>query len=163
MKRTAFARKPPVLDILAERRQREQERNRRMAALLDSVALMPTRKAVMARASDKPTNPVAPKLEDRKSQAIRDSARDEDCLIRLPGCDGGGETTVWCHLPEAVAGRGMGLKGIDVLGAYGCRSCHDIADRRAPRPAGMTKHDVALAFYRGMARSIAKLMQRGLA
>lgn len=102
------------------------------------------------------------KTAGRKSQAIRDSARDEQCLVRLPGCDGGDETTVWCHLPEAVAGRGMGLKGVDVLGAYGCRSCHDIVDRRAPRPARMTEQDVALAFYRALARSVVRLVQKGL-
>lgn len=103
-----------------------------------------------------------PKTPGRRSQAIRDSARGEACEIRLPGCDGGGETTVWCHLPEAVAGRGMALKGIDLLGAYGCRSCHDIVDRRAPRPGAMTEHDIALAFYRALARSVVKLKQKGL-
>lgn len=109
----------------------------------------------------KPAKPI-PKTPERKSQAIRDSARGEACEIRLPGCDGGGETTVWCHLPEAVAGRGLGLKGIDILGAFGCRNCHDIADRRAPRPARMTEHDIALAFYRALARSVVKLRQKGL-
>lgn len=107
---------------------------------------------------------VPPKIDKRvrKRSDIRDSARGEECAIRLPGCDGGGETTVWCHLPEAVAGRGMGLKGIDILGAYGCRNCHDIVDRRAPRPGRMTEHDVALAFYRALARSVVKLAQKGL-
>jgi hypothetical protein len=104
---------------------------------------------------------VSPKTPERKSQAIRESANGEQCLVRLPGCDGGA-TTVWCHLPEAVAGRGMGLKGIDILGAYGCRNCHDIADRRAPRPEGMTEHDVALMFYRALARSVVRLAQKGL-
>lgn len=108
-----------------------------------------------------PAKPV-PKTPERKSQAIRDSAKGEPCQIRLPGCDGGGDTTVWCHLPEAVAGRGFGLKGLDLLGAYGCRSCHDISDRRAPRPARMTEHDVALVFYRALARSVVILRQKGL-
>jgi hypothetical protein len=104
-----------------------------------------------------------PKTPNRKSQAIRDSARGECCTILLPGCDGGGPTTVWCHLPELVADRGMGLKGIDVLGACGCRSCHDIVDGRAPRPSGWTADAVALAFYRAMAKSIVRLRQKGLA
>jgi hypothetical protein len=106
--------------------------------------------------------PPAPKVQGRKRQDIRDSARGEECTIRLPGCDGGGETTVWCHLPEAVAGRGLALKGIDLLGAFGCRSCHDIVDRRAPRPGRMTEQDVSLTFYRALARSIVRLAQRGL-
>jgi hypothetical protein len=38
--------------------------------------------------------PPAPKVQGRKRQDIRDSARGEECTIRLPGCDGGGETTV---------------------------------------------------------------------
>lgn len=105
---------------------------------------------------------VAPKIRGRVNLAIRESARDEPCTIRLPGCDGGGATTVWCHLPEVVAGRGLSLKGIDILGAFGCRSCHDIVDRRAPRPAGITEHDVALMFYRALARSVVRLAQKGL-
>ena len=106
-------------------------------------------------------NPVAQKTPERKSRAIRESARGEECQVRLPGCDGG-VTTVWCHLPEAVAGRGMGLKGIDVLGFYGCRNCHDIADRRVPRPDGLTAQDVALMVYRALARSVVILAQKGL-
>lgn len=106
----------------------------------------------------------APKIPKaaRKRQDIRDSAKGEACLIRLPGCDGGGETTVWCHLPEAFAGRGMSLKGIDLLGAFGCRNCHDIVDRRAPRPAMLSEQDVSLMFYRALARSVVRLAQKGL-
>lgn len=104
-----------------------------------------------------------PKTPGRKDQRIRDSANGEECTIRLPGCDGGGATTVWCHLPEAVADRGLGLKGVDELGAYGCASCHDIVDRRANPPAGHTLDTVALAFYRALARSFVRLRQKGLA
>ena len=121
-------------------------------------------KASMARPDDKPQafTPVVAKTPDRKQQSIRDSANGEPCEIRLPGCDDGGATTVWCHLPELVADRGMGLKGVDFLGAAGCFNCHEIVDRRAPRPPGLTEIDVALAFYRGMARSLVKLRQKGL-
>ncbi len=106
---------------------------------------------------------VMPKTAGRKDQRIRDSARGEVCTIRLPGCDGGGATTVWCHLPEAVADRGLGIKGIDALGAYGCASCHDIVDRRADPPEGYTLDAVALAFYRALARSFVILKRKGLA
>lgn len=149
MKRAAFRSEPPP------RKDRSAE--------FASFTPKPRTGVRMATAHDTylPSTAV-PKTPERKNQAIRDSARGEPCELRLPGCDGGGETTVWCHLPEAVAGRGLGLKGIDLLGACGCRSCHDIVDRRSPRPARMTEHDVALVFYRAMARSIVKLRQKGL-
>ncbi len=157
MKRSPLIRKTPMRN----RAPAPMKRERLPLVLVPRPADAP--RAVMAPARETPTNPVPPRIEGRKSQAIRDSAKGEECAINLPGCDGGGETTVWCHLPEGIAGRGMGLKGIDLLGAYGCRSCHDAVDRRAPRPARLTEHDVALMFYRGMAKSIVKLRQKGLA
>jgi hypothetical protein len=104
-----------------------------------------------------------PKTPDRKSQAIRDSARGEECRIRLVGvCNCNPETTVWCHLPISEAGRGGALKGLDELGCYGCSACHDVVDGRAPRPPGMTRESVLLDFLFGMARSFVRLKQKGL-
>lgn len=86
-----------------------------------------------------------------KTTAIRKSAKGKPCLIRLPGCDGGGETTVLCHY--RLAGYcGTGMKPPDSMSSFGCASCHAIVDGRAPRPEGYTRNDVLLAFAEGVIR-----------
>ena len=107
----------------------------------------------------------APKLPRaaRTVQAIRDSARGESCSIRITGaCNNNPATTVWCHLPGIDGDRGMGLKALDHCGAYGCASCHDVLDGRAPLPAGATRQSVMLDFFFGHMRSLVRLAQKGL-
>lgn len=95
--------------------------------------------------------------------AITESARGEMCQIRMVGvCNHNRETTVWCHANGSAAGKGIGMKSPDILGAFGCSGCHDLVDRRRPLPAGMTRSDVLLAFWHGHARSICILIERGL-
>ena len=87
-----------------------------------------------------------------KTTAIRKSAKGKPCLIRLPGCDGGGETTVLCHY--RLAGYcGTGIKPPDEFGAHGCFSCHQIVDGRAPLPYGYTREAVMLAFCEAVLRT----------
>lgn len=106
---------------------------------------------------------VEQKTPDRKQQSIRDSARGEECTVRLDGvCNFNPETTVWSHAPFEAAGKGGALKGLDLLGCYACSCCHDVVDGRAPRPAGMTRERVLLDWFFGMARSIVRLRQKGL-
>lgn len=58
---------------------------------------------------------------------ITESAEGENCQIRLPNhCNYNPETTILCHLN----GAGLALKHHDILGAYGCSSCHDVIDGR---------------------------------
>lgn len=65
-----------------------------------------------------------------RSNALRASARGQDCTLRLPGvCNGNPETTVLAHGP--FGGKGMGLKGDDTWAAFACSACHDVADGRA--------------------------------
>lgn len=60
---------------------------------------------------------------------LRKLARGQPCQVRLPGCDGGGETTTLAHY--RLAGLcGMGIKPPDVLGAFCCSRCHDVVDGR---------------------------------
>ena len=63
---------------------------------------------------------------------LRQLARGKLCMVRLPGCTGGGEadgTVVLAHY--RMAGYcGMGMKPPDELGAWCCASCHDHVDRR---------------------------------
>ena len=61
-----------------------------------------------------------------KSKKIRESARGEDCTLRLGFCSSN-ETVVLCHIGKR---RGMGLKCSDTFAIYSCASCHDVIDRR---------------------------------
>jgi hypothetical protein len=113
--------------------------------------------------ADVADRPPTPKTPDRKQQSIRDSARGEECTVRITGvCNGDPATTVWSHAPFGAAGKGAGLKALDAVGSYCCAACHDVVDGRVPRPAGMTREQVLLDWFFGMARSLVRLRQKGL-
>ncbi len=58
---------------------------------------------------------------------LRESARGQECLVRLPGvCNRNPETVVLAHL----GGGGMGMKKKDIHASFCCSSCHDEVDRR---------------------------------
>lgn len=108
--------------------------------------------------------PMLMKTPDRKSQRIRDSARNEECSVRIPGvCLGGTETTVWSHFPGLDGGRGMGLKSLDLCGAFACMACHDVVDMRSPAPAGYSRLQVIVDWCMGHLKSLVRLRQKGLA
>ena len=65
-----------------------------------------------------------------RNKKILQAAKGEECLAQFPGCQGGTETTVFCHLNESWAGKGMGQKADDCAGFFGCQHCHDIYDKR---------------------------------
>ena len=87
-----------------------------------------------------------------KMTSARKAARGKPCLVRLPGCDGGGETTVLAHY-SLIGISGGGLKSPDAMGAWCCMSCHAIADGRAPLPEGYTRAEVRLALAEGVFRT----------
>lgn len=121
--------------------------------------------ARMAQADDTRLPTAAPilKTPDRKSQAIRDSARDEPCLVRLPGCPGDYKLTIWSHNRHARAGKGRGIKSLDLNGCYACGLwCDMIYDGGRPLPPGVTREQVELAWYHAHAESLVKLRQKGL-
>lgn len=63
------------------------------------------------------------------SKKVRDSARGQDCTVRIPGaCNFNPETTVLAHLP--CGQKGMGMKGFDTVAVYACSACHDVLDGR---------------------------------
>lgn len=117
----------------------------------------------MAPARTQPTNPVPPKLEDRKSQAIRDSARGEECTVRIPGvCTGDPTHTIWSHAPLGAAGKGGQIKALDLCGAYSCTACDAALDQGRGLPAGYTRSLVLLDWFMGHMRSLVRLRQKGL-
>lgn len=90
--------------------------------------------------------------ENQMSSKITRSARGEQCQVRLIGiCNGNPETVVWAHANGSAAGKGIGMKAPDYLGAYCCSNCHDVYDRRVPYDGSRTA--VELCFAEGVWRS----------
>lgn len=103
-----------------------------------------------------------PKTPNRKSQALRDSAKGEDCLIRLPGCPGDPEMTIWSHAPLGAAGKGGAMKALDLCGAYGCTYCDAVVDGQRPLPEGYTRDMALMDWLFGHLRSLVRARQKGL-
>lgn len=94
---------------------------------------------------------------------IRDSARDEDCTVRLPGvCKWLPEFTIWSHAPFGSGGKGRSIKAIDLAGAYCCTACDAVIDRQVPLPFGMSREQVELDWFHGHLRSLVRLKEKGL-
>lgn len=63
------------------------------------------------------------------SKKLRDSARGQDCTVRLVGiCNFDPATTVLAHLP--CGQRGVAMKGPDNMAVFACSACHDAIDGR---------------------------------
>lgn len=74
-----------------------------------------------------------PKHRTLVSSTIRQSARGEDCTLRLPGCNHDPETTVLAHL-RFFGWSGVAQKPHDFLAVYACSHCHDVIDGRTREP-----------------------------
>ena len=62
----------------------------------------------------------------------RKAAKGQNCMVRLPGCNGGGRTTILAHYRMSPY-CGTGYKPDDaVFGAWCCSECHDLIDGRKP-------------------------------
>jgi hypothetical protein len=66
-----------------------------------------------------------------KASKLCKNAEGKKCTLRLPGCDGGGETTVFAHYRRFGWG-GMGMKPNDLLGCFACYSCHEKQEHYHP-------------------------------
>lgn len=85
---------------------------------------------------------------------LRKLANGQPCLVRLPGCDGGGETTTLDHY--RLAGYcGTGIKPPDELGAFCCWHCHAVVDGRLKPPPEYDKTAIRLAHAEGCLRTAA--------
>lgn len=88
---------------------------------------------------------------------LRKLARGQPCQVRLPGCDGGGDSTVLAHY--RLSGLcGMGLKPPDVLGAFCCARCHDVVDGRR-QLAEYNRDKVRLAHAEGCLRTAVLVLE----
>lgn len=87
-------------------------------------------------------------------------ARGQPCCVRLPGCDGGGDTTVAAHYRLQALGAGMGRKPHSIFTAYACARCHDAIDSRRKVPE-CSRDEVKLAHAEGVLKTIHLLMVSG--
>lgn len=96
-----------------------------------------------------------------QGRAIRRSAQGEACTFQIPlVCNHNPETTVWCHENSYAAGKGMGLKALDVEGAYGCSDCHAAYDQMSTRL--YTRAELNEFFQAAKERSREILKRKGL-
>lgn len=104
-----------------------------------------------------------PKTAEPHDQRIRDSARGEECTVRIVGaCTHDPAHTIWSHAPLQAAGKGRGWKSIDLAGAYCCTACDAVIDGQRPMPPGATRNSVLLDWFMGHMRSLVILKQKGL-
>ena len=88
-----------------------------------------------------------------RSKAIRAAAKDEPCCI----CGRNDGTTVFCHLDEGWAGKGMGQKADDIAGFFGCSICHYEYGQKWTKLA--KSHETIM---RAMYQTLRRLWDRGI-
>ncbi|WP_067097900.1 DUF1364 domain-containing protein [Marinomonas atlantica] len=91
------------------------------------------------------------------SKKIRNSARGQDCALRIPGvCNFNPETTVLAHVGR---NRGMSIKCHDTFAVYACDSCHMAIDGHSMTMDRGTKAQYVLD---AVEETQAKLLEQGL-
>lgn len=94
---------------------------------------------------------------------ITDSARGEECQVRIPDvCTHDPATVIWSHARWGAAGRGRSIKALDIAGAYACTACDAVYDGQRKPPKGMTRADVDADWCQGHFRSLVILSKKGL-
>lgn len=96
-----------------------------------------------------------PKPKKGVSDPIRESARGEDCALRLDCCNFNPETTSFAHL-RFFNWAGIGQKVKDILGVYACSDCHDAIDGRSKASWGFDD------LLRALGETLIKLHNKGL-
>ncbi len=91
-----------------------------------------------------------------KQTKIRNSARNEDCALRLGACSSP-ETVILAHIGR---NRGMGIKCADYFAVYACASCHDVIDGRVPSVFSMV--EIEREKLRALEETQDKLFAKGL-
>lgn len=92
---------------------------------------------------------------------LRDLARGQPCQVRIPGCcvDGDHSTTVLAHVRMAGI-TGVAMKAHDLLGAWCCATCHDVADGRVKTE--YSKLELRVWHLEGVMRTQAALIRMGV-
>jgi hypothetical protein len=93
---------------------------------------------------------------------IRKSAQGEDCLVRITEvCTGNPEHTIWSHARWGSAGKGKGIKALDLCGAYACTAC-DAAYDQLTGIKEATREQIDADWMQGHLRSLVRLAEKGL-
>lgn len=94
------------------------------------------------------------------SQQLRDSARGQECQVRIPDvCNGNPDTVVLAHY--RMAGTcGTGIKPPDFMASWCCSSCHDVLDGRQKNDLPKTVKD--LMHLEGVMRTQQHWIAKGL-
>ncbi|MDE2472474.1 MAG: DUF1364 domain-containing protein, partial [Bradyrhizobium sp.] len=88
---------------------------------------------------------------------LRELARGQLCMVRLPGvCNGNPETTVLAHYRLADT-CGAGMKPNDLQAAWACSACHDECDRRT---RALETEYVRLSHAEGVFRTLWQVLTR---
>jgi hypothetical protein len=91
------------------------------------------------------------------SKKIRNSARGQECQVRIPGvCNHNSETVILAHVGK---GAGMGQKCDDIHATYACSNCHDTIDGRSTRGSAS---ELMIYAYEGMVRTQKLLLDQEL-
>lgn len=102
--------------------------------------------------------PMKSKAPPGARSKIRQSAKGEQCLVRIPGiCNGNPESVVLAHLN----GGGAGTKKPDYQGAYACFDCHNWLDGGYVQH-GATRAERDLCHLEAIIRTQEKLVEKGL-
>lgn len=105
-------------------------------------------------------------MKRHKSKKITQSAKGQDCTLRMPDiCNHNPKTTVGAH----INGGGMSYKNDDGLIAYTCSCCHEWLDRGYVNMdlTHYTERDIKRAIrdseqLRGIKETFNKLREQGL-
>jgi hypothetical protein len=106
-----------------------------------------------------------------RNKKLTNAAKGQECTLNIPGaCVGGTETTVACHSP--LWEDRNGTKAPDYAISFGCVACHSVIDRREKYythdgdnilvPMWITDDEQRFFFHRGMVRTLANLIERGI-
>ena len=94
-----------------------------------------------------------------RSRKILDSAKGQDCTMKILGvCNGDPETTVAAHLPDHY--KGTGLKTHDIFIVYACSSCHDVMDGRVKSQE--FKNHASYYYIEALKSTLLKLVKNGI-
>jgi hypothetical protein len=89
---------------------------------------------------------------------LRKLARDQPCMVRIPGiCNFDPTTTVLAHIRRGGVG-GMGIKPPDLCGVWACSSCHDVIDGR--RVSEVPDGELEEYILDALCRTLAKVSER---
>jgi hypothetical protein len=99
------------------------------------------------------------KVRGRVNNSIRESARDEHCLLLFAGCR---THAIWSHNRYSRAGKGKGIKALDINGCYACSWCDGIYDGQIVPREPLTREQIDLRWYAAHDQSLVKLARKGL-